>query len=60
MDGERKNCLAQCRDEIKDEGWILKDECGVFPEIRLVFGGGEVVERGADEAGVAFARGGLQ
>ena len=38
---------------------MLKDESGVFPKSLLVFGGGEVVERGADEASAVFADGGL-
>ena len=41
---------------------MLQDKSGVLPKLWLGFGGGEVVEGGADEAGAVSARrlGGLQ
>ena len=54
MDGELEDGLAKLGNIIQDEGGILKDEGKVFLEIRLVFGGGEMMEGGLGKAGAGL------
>ncbi len=59
LDSEGENGLAEGREGIEEQFRMLNTKCRMLFEIGFVFGGGEVVKRGADEAGAVFARGGL-
>jgi hypothetical protein len=59
LDGEGEDGLAEGGDGIEEQFRMLQAESRMLFEFGFVLGGGEVVEGGADEAGAAFARGGL-